>query len=242
MTPEIELRVAEDDEPVQLQSVEVVRTGGGGTTDYEDLENKPSINGVTLEGDSSASDLSLASASDLAAKYTKPSGGIPKSDLASAVQTSLGKADSAYQKPSGGIPKTDLASAVQTSLWKADSALQSVPSTYRTAAAQDTIDAGKEDKITEVTISTAGAVTQALDAGKIYHFTGALTALTVTLNTPTSGQIAHYHFDFDCGSTAPTVSIPNTVTMPDSNSFDASKHYEVDILNNYGAVISWANS
>lgn len=30
-------------------------------------------------------------------KYTKPSGGIPKSDLASAVQTSLGKADSALQ-------------------------------------------------------------------------------------------------------------------------------------------------
>lgn len=82
------------------------------------------------------------------AKYDKPTGGIPKSDLASAVQTSLGKADTAlqehqdisaltnhvtnnsihvttddktawnskYNKPSGGIPKTDLASDVQTSL------------------------------------------------------------------------------------------------------------------------------
>lgn len=57
--------------------------------------------------------------------YSKPSGGIPKTDLASAVQTSLGKADTSYQKPSGGIPKTDLASAVQTSLGKADTALQS---------------------------------------------------------------------------------------------------------------------
>ena len=44
--------------------------------------------------------------------YSKPSGGIPKTDLASAVQTSLGKADSAYQKPSGGIPASDLASGV----------------------------------------------------------------------------------------------------------------------------------
>ena len=35
--------------------------------------------------------------SDIAAKYTKPSGGIPKTDLASAVQTSLGKADTALQ-------------------------------------------------------------------------------------------------------------------------------------------------
>ena len=49
----------------------------------------------------------------------------------------------AYVKPSGGIPKADLASAVQSSLDNADTALQSVPSTYRTAAAQDTIDAGK---------------------------------------------------------------------------------------------------
>lgn len=95
---------------------------------------------------------------------------------------------------------------------------------------------------TEQTVSTAGAVTQALDPYVIYHFTGALTALTITLNTPASGQIAHYHIDFDCGSTAPTVTIPATVTMPDGNSFDASTHYEVDILNNYGAVLSWANS
>ena len=56
--------------------------------------------------------------------YTKPSGGIPKTDLASGVQSSLGKADTAYQKPSGGIPDTDLASAVQTSLGKADTAYQ----------------------------------------------------------------------------------------------------------------------
>lgn len=42
-------------------------------------------------------------------KYVKPSGGIPASDLASAVRTSLGKADTAYQKPSGGIPNSDLA-------------------------------------------------------------------------------------------------------------------------------------
>lgn len=37
-----------------------------------------------------------------------------------------------YSKPSGGIPKTDLASAVQMSLGKADTALQSVPSGYAT--------------------------------------------------------------------------------------------------------------
>lgn len=56
--------------------------------------------------------------------YQKPDGGIPKTDMVSTVQTSLGKADSAYQKPIGGIPKSDLASSVQTSLSKADSSIQ----------------------------------------------------------------------------------------------------------------------
>ena len=41
-----------------------------------------------------------------------PEGGIPATDLASDVQTSLGKADTAYQKPTTGIPPSDLASSV----------------------------------------------------------------------------------------------------------------------------------
>lgn len=55
-----------------------------------------------------------------------------------------------YSKPTGGIPKTDLASAVQASLGKAETALQEHQSlaAYRTAAAQDIIDNGKQDKIT----------------------------------------------------------------------------------------------
>ena len=55
-----------------------------------------------------------------------------------------------YSKPAGGIPKSDLAPAVQTSLGKADTALQEHQSlaAYRTAAAQDVIDSGKVDKVT----------------------------------------------------------------------------------------------
>ena len=35
--------------------------GGGGTSDYNDLTNKPSINGVTLQGALTSSDLNLSS-------------------------------------------------------------------------------------------------------------------------------------------------------------------------------------
>ena len=62
-----------------------------------------------------------------ATAYQKPGTGIPSTDMASGVQTSLGKADSAYQKPVGGIPKTDLESGVQESLELADSAVQADP-------------------------------------------------------------------------------------------------------------------
>ena len=54
-------------------------------------------------------------------------------DFATATQG--GKADTAYQKPSTGIPKTDLSSAVQASLDKADSALQSYTETDPTVPA-----------------------------------------------------------------------------------------------------------
>lgn len=94
MTQKI-MMVVEQPRPVVMQTTEFVR--GGGSSDYDALINKPAINGVTLEGDKTASELALATPSDVAAKYTKPSGGIPKADLASAVQTSLNKANTALQ-------------------------------------------------------------------------------------------------------------------------------------------------
>lgn len=95
------------------------------------------------------------------------------------------------------------------------------------------------DMWTEQTIATDGAVTQALSPYVMYHFTGTLTSLTVTLAAAAQGQIPHYHFDFASGSTAPTLNVPLTVTMPSGFSVEASKHYEIDILNNYGTAQGW---
>lgn len=62
--------------------------------------------------------------------YTAQEVGALPSDTAIPTKTSDLTNDSGfgtYTKPSGGIPKTDLASAVQTSLGKADTALQTAP-------------------------------------------------------------------------------------------------------------------
>lgn len=53
--------------------------------------------GKKFMGYDNASELLTAIGAKIKAKYTKPTAGIPKSDLATAVQTSLGKADSAVQ-------------------------------------------------------------------------------------------------------------------------------------------------
>ena len=99
-------------------------SGSGFSGSYNDLTDKPAIPDAVTEGTVSGWG------------FTKNTG--------------------TYSKPTGGIPKTDLAPAVQTSLGKADSALQSHQSlaAYRTASAQDTIDKGKVDKVTGKGLST----------------------------------------------------------------------------------------
>lgn len=188
--------------------------GGGGAVD--------SVNGKTGEVVLDADDVGAlpddTTAADLGA-YVKPGGGIPASDLASAVQTSLGKADTALQ------------SAPVTSVNGQTGAVSlSIPSTAA--------DVGAAPAVTEVTISTAGAVSQSLDAGKIYHFTGAVSSLTLTLSAA-SGQPAQYHFDFESGSTAATVTITGVSWAGGSFTPEASKRYECDILNGYGVWLAW---
>lgn len=122
---------------VTVRGVKVNSTTAPITNKYAEITLK-TVNSNSLVG---SGDISVGT-------YSKPSGGIPASDLASAVQTSLGKADTAlqsytetdpvftasaahgisstdisnwnakgtYSKPSGGIPSTDLATAVSQRL------------------------------------------------------------------------------------------------------------------------------
>lgn len=70
--------------------------------------------------------VSTAQASAIGAKYTKPGSGIPASDLATAVQTSLGKADSALQS----APVTSVAGRTgAVTLSKSDVGLGNVDNT-----------------------------------------------------------------------------------------------------------------
>lgn len=103
-----------------------------------------------------------------------------------------------YSKPSDGIPKTDLASAVQTSLGKADSSLQSHQTIKQDGVTGATVNrfgtcgtaAGTAAKTVDITTGTF-----ALEAGArvTVKFTNANTAGTPTLNVNSKGAKNIFH-------------------------------------------------
>ena len=117
----VQTSLGKADTAIQDVSGKADKVSGATENDFAGLD----ANGNLKDSGKKASDFATAAQGALAdTAYQKPSGGIPSTDLASAVNTSLGKADTAYQKPSGGIPDTDLSASVQTSLSKADTAYQ----------------------------------------------------------------------------------------------------------------------
>lgn len=78
------------------------------------------------------------------------------------------------------------------------------------------------------------------------HIWGEVASLTLTLATPTDATIVNeYMFEFTSGSTATTLSLPATVEWAESCgslSVEASKTYQVSIVNNIGLWASISNS
>ena len=171
-------KVLTPDASPTTNSQNLVTSGGvkaaidNAAAEFGDIETRvESIEGKIPSGASSSN--KLATASDVAAKYTKPGTGIPASDLASGVQTSLGKADSAYQKPVAGIPKTDLASDVQLSLQKADEAAPQ-STTYNKTEVDEKVaelDASKTGQNDYAPALVAGSADGLLGVSKAQEFT-----------------------------------------------------------------------
>ena len=201
--------------------------GGGGTTDYTDLTNKPQINGHTLSGNQSASDLGLGT-------YSKPASGIPKTDFASDVQASLGKADSALQT----APVTSVNSKTGAVTLDAGDIGYDNSENYNSGTVGhkvselnrhlNDVEDDKQDKTTYVTLS--GTVVTQVGADNTMYLCGELAELTFT--APATGITV---IRFTSGST-PTVITLNGITMPDdwTGACEANKRYDICVLNGDG--------
>ena len=183
-------------------------TGGGGVSDYDELTNRPSINNVTLTGNKTASDLGLADASDIPAPASSgtpamdgtaargTSSNYARADHVHPTDTSRAAAADVHSIPSGGSSGQVLKKSSGTDYdvaWANESGGGGGTSDYTDLTNKPSInsvtlsgnktaaDLSLANAVTEVTNSSTGAVSLALDAGKIYHFTGAVTGLTITL-------------------------------------------------------------
>lgn len=124
---------------------------GGGTTNYNDLTNKPTINDVTLEGNKTSADLNIQSQT---------------------TQTDHGTADTTFTLPPNQ-----------------------------------------------------------------YHVWGEVAALTLTLAAETTGVVNEYHFAFDSGDTATTLSLPEGIQT--DIVVESNTHYECSIIDNYMTFRDW---
>lgn len=112
------------------------------------------------------SDSHIASASTWNGKYTKPSTGIPKTDLASSVQTSLGKADSALQSHQDISGKADKASITGATKCKITYNSQGIVTAGADLSSSD-IPSLAASKITSGTFGTARIADDAITASKV---------------------------------------------------------------------------
>lgn len=96
--------------------------GGGGTSNYEDLENKPQIAGTTLSGNKSLADLGIASASALANKVDKVDGkGLSTNDYTNEDKAIVGGvtaalADKVDKVDGKGLSSNDFTDAYKTAI------------------------------------------------------------------------------------------------------------------------------
>lgn len=125
--------------------------GSGGTTNYNDLTNKPSINGVEVSGNKTSADYKIS---------------------AQVTQTDHGTADTTFTLPPNQ-----------------------------------------------------------------YHTWGEVAALTLTLAAETTGVVNEYHFAFDSGDTATTLSLPEGIQT--DIVVEPSTHYECSIIDNYMTFRDW---
>lgn len=93
---------------------------------------------------------------------------------------------------------------------------------------------GKQDKIP---VETSSQTTITIDPNKYYSF-GEAASLNITLGTPTDNTIYNeYMFEFNSGATPTSLTLPNTVEWVQTPTIEASKTYQVSIVNNIGIIV-----
>jgi len=154
----------------------------------------------------------------------------------------------AYQKPASGIPASDMASGVIPDVSGKENTSNKV--TSLSARSTDTEYPSAKAVVDYVDNAVDTPVESTQPAGgfapNVVYDLGTLTGtVTFALASPTDNTIPNpYHWTFDTGSTAPTITWPANIIWPDdvTPTVDANKHYEVLVRNGYASILVFSLS
>jgi len=203
--------------------------GSGGTSNYNDLSNKPKINNVELSGNKSLNDLGIQPKGNYLISETDPTVPSYVKNITQANITSWnnksdfsGNYNDLTNKPTIPTVPTNV-SAFTNDVG------------YLTQH-QDI--SGKANKISVVQTS---ASTIEINSNTFYKF-GEVASLNITLASITDNTIYNeYMFEFVSGTTATTLTLPSSIKWLETPTIDANKIYQCSIVDNIGLLVGVAN-
>lgn len=101
--------------------------------------------------------------------------------------------------------------------------------------------AGQDGKNYSVEVLESTSSTQEIQPNKFYKF-GEVSSLNITLAAITDTSVLNeYMFEFTSGSTATTLTLPNTIKWLETPTVEANKIYQCSIVDNVGVLLGVSN-
>lgn len=97
--------------------------------------------------------------------------------------------------------------------------------------------------IVTISVESVTSTSKSIEPNKYYKWTSAMSSLTITLATPSNTSILNnYMFEFTTSSSGCTFNVPSTVKWANGEAptIEASKTYQVSIINNLAVVTKFA--
>lgn len=210
--------------------IRINSTGGsGGTSNYNDLSNKPKINNVELNGNKSLNDLGIQPKGNYLISETDPTVPSYVKNITQANITSWnnksdfsGNYNDLTNKPTIPVVPTNVSAFTNDVGYLTEH--------------QDI--SGKANKISVVQTSTS---TIEINSNTFYKF-GEVASLNITLASITDNTIYNeYMFEFVSGATATTLTLPSSIKWLETPTIDANKIYQCSIVDNVGLLVGVAN-
>ena len=229
--------------------------GSGGTSNYNDLSNKPKINNVELSGNKSLNDLGIQPAGNYLTEETDPTVPSHVKNITQANITSWnnksefsGNYNDLTNKPT--IPSEVTETTVSNwGFTKNTGTITGITMNGASKGTSGVVDLGTvitshqdiSGKANKISVVQTSASTIEINPNTFYKF-GEVASLNITLASITDNTIYNeYMFEFVSGTTATTLTLPSSIKWLETPTIDANKIYQCSIVDNVGLLVGVTN-